>query len=168
MAAAKKIGYAEALQRYDAAGLSDYRLKTAFDILTVHGHDIAQLKGYKDLTAEQRNLFNAFIVNYYNGVGMGMRCGFVPKSVHYVEKITYCVSRPADDWHEQPYKEVVAVFFNILLPNGKKKKFKEHIIYPEIPPEYWFEQTKEEFLRYDYKDGKRMDWLHVIEPRKWY
>ena len=45
MAAAKKIGYAEALQRYDAAGLSDYRLKTAFDILTVHGHDIAQLKG---------------------------------------------------------------------------------------------------------------------------
>lgn len=23
-------------------------------------------------------------------------------------------------------------------------------------------------LRLDYKDGKRMEWLHVIEPGKWY
>ena len=40
--------------------------------------------------------------------------------------------------------------------------------YPEIPAEYWIDSSTEKFLRFDYKDGKRMDWLHVVEPEKWY
>ena len=168
MAAVQKISTAEAEKRFNAFGLTDYRLRNVTDLKVVFGHDVKLLKGYSDLTAEQQKLFDAFICNYYNCVGMGLKCGFVPKSIHYVEKITYCVSRPADEWHESPYKEVCAAVFNILLPNGKKRKFKSFNFYPEIPPEYWIDSSTERFLRYDYKDGKKMIWLHVIEPDRWY
>lgn len=168
MAAVQRISTAEAQKRFEAFGLPDYRLRNTTDLKVVFGHDVKLLKGYSDLTDEQQQLFDAFICTYYNSVGMGLKCGFIPKSIHFVEKITYCVSRPADEWHEEPYKEVCAVMFNIILPNGKKRKMKSHIIYPEIPPEYWIDSAKEEFLRFDYKDGKRMDWLHVIKPDKWY
>lgn len=168
MAAVQRISTAEAQKRFEAFGLPDYRLRNTNDLKVVFGHDVKLLKGYSDLTDEQRQLFDAFICTYYNSVGMGLKCGFVPKSIYYVEKITYCVSRPADEWHEKPYKEICAVMFNIILPNGKKRKLKSHIFYPEIPPEYWIDPTTEEFLRFDYKDGKRMDWLHVIKPDRWY
>lgn len=168
MAAVQKISTNEAQKRFEAFGLSDYRLRSVADLKVVFGYDVRLLKGYSDLTDEQRQLFEAFICTYFNSVGMNLKCGFVPKSIHFVEKITYCVSRSADEWHEEPYKEVCAGIFNIILPNGKKKKLKSHIFYPEIPPEEWIYSAREEFLRFDYKDGKRMDWLHVIEPDRWY
>ncbi len=105
MAAVQKISVTEAEKRFNAFGLPDYRLRNVTDLKVVFGHDVKLLKGYSDLTAEQQQLFDAFICNYYNCVGMGLKCGFVPKSIHYVEKITYCVSRPADEWNETPYKE---------------------------------------------------------------
>ena len=126
MAAVQKISVTEAEKRFNAFGLPDYRLRNVTDLKVVFGHDVKLLKGYSDLTAEQQQLFDAFICNYYNCVGMGLKCGFVPKSIHYVEKITYCVSRPADEWNETPYKEVCAAVFNILLPDGKKRRFKFH------------------------------------------
>lgn len=168
MAAVQKISTAEAEKRFNAFGMSDYRLRNITDLKVVFGHDVRLLKGYSDLTDEQRQLFDAFICNYYNGVGMELKCGFVPKSIHYVEKMNYCVSRPADEWNETPYKEVCAEVYNILLPNGKKRRFKTHNFYPEILPEYWIASGTEEFLRFDYKYGKRMVWLHVIRPDRWY
>lgn len=168
MAAVQRISTAEAQKRFEAFGLPDCRLRNVTDLKVVFGHDVSLLKGYQDLTDEQKRLFGAFICTYYNSVGMGLKCGFIPKSIHYVEKITYCVSRPADEWNESPYKEVCAVQFNIILPGGKIRKMKLHISYPDIPAEYWIETARERFLRFDYKDGRRMDWLHVVGPDKWY
>jgi hypothetical protein len=85
-----------------------------------------------------------------------------------VEKITYYILRPADEWNNTSYKEIVAEKFNILMPDGKKNIFINNTFYPEIPPEQWIESSREMFLRYDYKIGNRKIWLHIMGPNEWY
>lgn len=70
MAAVQKISVTEAEKRFNAFGLPDYRLRNVTDLKVIFGHDVKLLKGYSDLTAEQQQLFDAFICNYYNCVGM--------------------------------------------------------------------------------------------------
>ena len=41
-------------KRFNAFGLPDYRLRNVTDLKVVFGHDVKLLKGYSDLTAEQR------------------------------------------------------------------------------------------------------------------
>lgn len=168
MAAVQRISIAEAQKRFEAFGLADCRLRNIIDLTVVFGHDVRLLKGYPDLAGGQKRLFEAFICAYYNSAGMALKCGLIPKSIHYVEKITYCVPCPADEWHQEPYKKVCAEKFNIILPGGKRRKFKEHNFYPEIPAERWIESAKEEFLRFDYKDGRQMGWVHVDGPDEWH
>lgn len=66
MAAVQKISVTEAEKRFNAFGLPDYRLRNVTDLKVIFGHDVKLLKGYSDLTAEQQQLFDAFICNYYN------------------------------------------------------------------------------------------------------
>lgn len=153
---------------YIKRGLITYRLSCLDDLRVIHKVDVTELKGYSNLTSTRQEIFNKFLINFYNANGLGKRMGLVPKSIHYVEKTTYTVSRPADDNHDEPYQEVVCDEYKILLPNGKKKMFKKNVYYKEVDPSYWLAFSKEEFIRFDYKTDKRSEWLHVISETQWY
>lgn len=152
---------------YQMAGITNYQLREASDIAYIYGHNIENLKGFDTLSPNQKTMFREFIVNYYNSCGLDMRAGFVPKSVYYIEKITYCIRRPADECYDKPYNEIAVEKYMMILPDGKTKLFHESV-FVETEAEQLIETHKELFVRYDYKTGKRKEWLHVMSSTSWY
>lgn len=67
-------------EKYEKYGLTDYKLKTISDVLTLHGTDITKMKGLNELSAEDRELVIKLFIGYLNGCGCGNRKD-VPTSV---------------------------------------------------------------------------------------
>ena len=67
-------------EKYEKHGLTDYKLKTASDVLTLHGTDITKMRGLNKLSAEDKELVINLFIGYLNGYGCGNRKD-VPASV---------------------------------------------------------------------------------------
>ena len=155
-------------RHYEERGLYNYKLHSIEDVAAIYEINIDDLQGYNNLSGVDQETFKGFIVNFFNANGMDKRMGLEPKSINFVNKTTYSVSRPADENHEAPYQEVVCEEYKIILPNGKMKQFKKHVYYKEIDPKYWMRADNKQFLRFDYKTDKRKEWLHVLSTTEWY
>lgn len=110
--------------KYIKLGLYDYQLKTLDNLLQIYNFDVRKLSGYSLLSDENRELFNNTILRFYNAHGLDSRLSLSPKSVNYVEEITYfkfvCDS-------EDRYFEDVAVFTNIVDRSGNIHEYKKDI-----------------------------------------
>jgi len=65
---------------YEVNGLKDYKLKTTDDLLKTHGIDFKEVDGYTRLDDLNKLLYEKFIVNFLNGLGLDSRMalmGFV-------------------------------------------------------------------------------------------
>ena len=154
---------------YEANGLDDYKLNTSEDLLKCHGISIPCVSGYSDLTEENKVIFNKFILGYLNGIGLDYRMIFSPVSVNYVEDIDYTAPDPdyKDDLENNTVVSVKRVI-NIIKKDGTKEQFHK---YQE--KEYKnLEYTKKfvnHYLRFEFKEGKRKVWLHVLDGgSQWY
>lgn len=149
---------------YKENGLRDYKLACLEDLKKCHGIDALQIKGYEDLTEENKEIFRSFIVNFFNSMGIDKRMIIEPKAINYVEDIDHVAQDPDDD------ECVVSVcnVINVIKANGKKKQLHEYVNkeYKNLAPK---EHYRKEYLRFAFLEGKRRIWLHVTdEGKQWY
>lgn len=67
-------------EKYEKMGLSDYKLRTIDDVKELYGTDILAMKGFNELSKEDRKLVIRLFIGYLNGCGCGNRQD-VPVSV---------------------------------------------------------------------------------------
>ena len=84
---------------YEVNGLKDYKLRTADDMLRTHGINFKAVEGYTRLDDVNKLLYEKFIVNLFNGLGLDSRITMIPKGIFFVEEIDYLVKEdPKDDY----------------------------------------------------------------------
>jgi hypothetical protein len=149
---------------YQANGLTTYRLKTTDDLLKVHGVNYKNVPGYDTLDDTNRQIYEKFIINIYNGFGLDLRATLYPLGIYYVEDIDYIAKEKPDN----DYFTVLGGRINYIDKNGNKRLLHEweDEEYKHLPktldkPEY--------YLRFEYEMDGREEWLHVIkEGKEWY
>lgn len=117
-----RTSYKEVCALYEKFGRSDYRLRSAEDILNIHGFDIRETDGYEDLTQEQKELFESYCVTHMNSLGMNTKITMWPKSVHYVKEYDYY---SAPEWDEDEQRNIrweIGREWIILKANGWTKE----------------------------------------------
>lgn len=157
-------------QLYQKNGLNDYRLTCLADFKNCHGIDAKKVKGYEDLTEENKEIFEKFMINYLNGQGMDRRMITFPKAINYVEDIELIAHDPRGESDEEYKNYDVSVVRKIIVlkANGKKKQLYKYQDeeYKNLKP---FKENRSEYLRFEFKEGESKIWLHVThEGTQWY
>jgi len=148
---------------YEVNGLKDYRLKTADDLLRTHGINFKAVEGYTRLDDVNKLLYEKFIINLFNGLGLDSRMTMIPKGIYYVEDFDYLVKENPED----VYFNVAGGLVMAIDKNGLKtvhRSWKDDD-YAHL------EMTKgkpKTYLRFEYEHNDREEWLHVIGPKTWY
>lgn len=148
---------------YKINDLKDYKLKTTEDLLRVHGIDFKAIEGYNRLDDLNRSIYEKFIINFLNGLGLESRADLVPKGIYFVEDIEYLVQEEGED-----FPTIAGHIVYAIDRNGLKSVFRRwiHKDYEEL------EITEGEpmkYLRFEYEHQERKEWLHVIKDGKeWY
>lgn len=148
---------------YKVNGLTDYKLKSTEDLLKVHGIDIKSVKGYDGLNDEHRELYEKFIINFFNQCGLDSRATLRPRAIHYVEEIELLAKEDPKDDHYILAGGVV----NIIDKSGQKRLLHEW----EDEDYEHLEKTINKvpnYLRFEYADGRRKEWQHVMGEDSWY
>lgn len=155
-------------QYYKNRGLNNYQLRNVEDILFVHGINILETEGYKNLTEENKELFKSFIVNFFNSWGLEARSTIFPISIHYVYDITRTGKENNND-------DVCVTLSNKVLI---LKSSEDGFVYSEVLlKNYVNEEYKhllclgtyeKKYLRFSYAIYNREEWQHVISPTEWY
>jgi len=111
---------------YQRQGCRDYHLRDAQDLLTVHRVDFTTVKGYTELTDENKVLYCAFIVNYWNAYGLDTRMTMISKGIYFVEdqEFDYHYTNPYDG------REMAATAkreIKVILASGKKRTLHKYV-----------------------------------------
>lgn len=155
---------------YRINGVTDYRLKGIEDLLRCHGIDFKQVDGYARLDDINKAVYEKFIVNIFNALGLESRSELVPKGIYYVEETDYLFKEnPEDD-----YYTVIGGIVKIIDRNGMMSVLRtwNDEDYKDVEPSM---SESRNYLRFEYEHGKhedggpRKEWLHVIKDGKeWY
>jgi len=147
---------------YEVNGLKDYKLKTTDDLLKTHGLDFKEVDGYTRLDDLNKLLYEKFIVNFLNGLGLDSRIALIPKGIYFVEDFDYAVENPGDDYLTVAGGLVMAIDKNGLKTVHRSWKDDDYTHLEMIQG-----KTKT-YLRFEYEHNEREEWLHVIDPKTWY
>jgi len=149
---------------YRANGLDDYKLRTTEDLLKVHGIDFKAVDGYNRLDDLNRAVYEKFIVNIFNAIGLESRATLVPKGIYFVEEIEYLIKeKPEDD-----YYIIAGGLINVIDRNGLKSVL--HTWQDKDYKDYEINESEvHKYLRFEYQQQERSEWLHVEkEGTEWY
>lgn len=155
--------YIQLQYRYLKRGLEDFNLKSIEDFEDVFSLEVKFIKGFNELSEDNKQVFKSFLINYLNRIGLNTKATFVPLSINYVEEIVLGGKVQEDEYYTEYSRQ-----FYILRPNGKYEKMKrkgfldKDVVYPFV------KEYKERFLRFDFMENKKKYWLHVISPTEWY
>ncbi|EMS72386.1 hypothetical protein [Ruminiclostridium cellobioparum] len=148
---------------YLANGLDEFKIRSHSDINSVHGVKVSEISGYSTLLFEHKMLFDEFIIHFYNAQGLESRSEFLPLSINYVLSEEFLGKHEdTDDYFVPLGGKITAIHINgdtKVLSTWKDKKFKT------IPCSY---TEKQNYLRFEYKNGKSKEWQYVISATKWY
>lgn len=151
---------------YLVNGLGDFRLRNLGDLVKCHGINARTVDGYSELSDEDKESYEKFIVNVMNGMGMMSRVSFVPKRVYRAYDVDFLVK--SEDY-EDSYSVIGGEVWNIssLEPTLAHKWNDEDF---EISPEEVIkEKSKKDYLRIEYSHDNRNEWLHIIKDgEEWY
>ena len=148
---------------YEVNGLKDYKLRTAEDMLRTHGINFKAVEGYTRLDDVSKLLYEKFIVNLFNGLGLDSRMTMIPKGIFFVEDVDYLVKEdPRDEYFNVAGGLVMAIDKNGLKTVHRSWKDDDyaHLEMTEGKPKT--------YLRFEYEHNDREEWLHVIDPKTWY
>ena len=148
---------------YEVNGLRDYKLKTTDDLLKTHGIDFKAVEGYTRLDDVNKLLYEKFIINLFNGLGLDSRMTIIPKGIYYVEDFDYLVKEnPEDDYFNVAGGLVMAIDKNGLKTVHRSWKDDDYAHLEMI------EGKTKTYLRFEYVHNEREEWLHVTDPKTWY
>ena len=147
---------------YETLGIKSSRLKS-LEELEAYGIKVKEIKGYNNLTEENKKIFNNFILNYFNQLGMRTKLNFEAIQINYVEETDYVAEDPDDSECELFARRIIKA----LYKDGKKKvihKYGSQFKGLEI-----IRQCKNEYFRFEFKEHGHKIWLHIIdEGNQWY
>lgn len=150
-------------KHYEVNGLKDYKLRTTDDLLRTHGINFKAVDGYTKLDDMNKLLYERFLVNFFNGLGLNSRATMVPKAIYYVEDVFYLVKENSED----DYPTVAGRLVLIINENGLKTF---HRLW-QIDDYKHLEVIKGKakyFLRFEYEQNNCAEWLHVTNEKTWY
>ena len=102
---------------YEALGIKSSRLKSLEELEERYGIKVKEIKGYNNLTEENKKIFNNFILNYFNQLGMRTKKAFKPVQINYVEETDF-ISDDPDDAECELFSKIV---IKAIYQDGKKK-----------------------------------------------
>ena len=148
---------------YQVNGLKDYKLMTTDDLLKTHGINFKAVEGYGRLDDLNKLLYEKFIVNFFNGLGLDSRMTMIPKEIYFVEDFDLVVKTNPDD----EYFTVAGGLVIAIDKNGLKTvhRFWKNDDYMHLK---MIEGKTKTYLRFEYKHNECEKWLHVTNPKTWY
>lgn len=154
---------------YEVNGLKDYKLKIADDLLRTHGINFKAVEGYTRLDDLNKILYEKFIVNLFNGLGLDSRMTMIPKGIYFVEDFDYLVKEnPDDEYWQVAGGLVLAIDKNGLKTVHRSWQDEDYKTLVEEFPESMIEGKAKTYLRFEYEHNEREEWLHVIDSKTWY
>lgn len=158
------------VKRYqEINGEQNFYLRNLDDLLYVHEVDFKLIEGIETLTDVNRETFRIFLMNFYNAWGLTAKSTLVPLRIQLVLERWHCV-----DIIRKGEEDTVRVCIkeeHIVLDKRGKKLAKIREVIKEEYLSLMDQATKYDdiYLRFDYKQGDREEWVHVIEGgREWY
>jgi len=148
-------------QIYKANGLNDYLIKTEENLLKVHGIALEEVKGYKNLTEENKQLYKDWVIIYMNRQGLDRRIGIRPTATYFCEEVHF---DHVEEHDGERWAESVKTEYWEICANGKKRKFKTTKGEDkEINSQY----ISKPYLRVELKEHKDKEWYHVWGLDNW-
>lgn len=148
---------------YEINGLRDYKLKSAEDLIKTHGIDPREVDGYSLLDDLSRQLYEKFIINFFNGLGLDSRATLIPQGIYYVEEIEYLAKEdPKDDYYIVTGGLVLAIARNGVktVHSSWRDENYQNLDSSESKPK--------RYLRFEYEHQGRKEWQHVVNEDTWY
>ncbi|PYG84270.1 hypothetical protein LY28_03722 [Ruminiclostridium sufflavum DSM 19573] len=148
---------------YISNGLNEFKLTNHNDLIKVYGIDVVQIHGYSNLSAEHKNIFDFFIINFFNACGLETRARLMPVSINFVLDEEYLGKENESDACYIPLGGKLTA----LHDGGKTKVIRcwKDKVYCHLP---CICTERQRYLRFEYKNGKSKTWQHVISAAKWY
>lgn len=148
---------------YEINGLKDYKLRNTDDLLKTHGIDYREVAGFKRLDDVNRQLYEKFIINFFNGLGLDSRMTLIPKGIYYVQDYDLLVKEnPEDDYYNVAGGVVMAIDRNGLKTVHRIWHDED---YSHLKPKKGKSKT---YLRFEYEHYGRREWQHVVGEKTWY
>lgn len=164
-----RTSYKEVTALYQRYGIHDYILRTIEDVKNIHNFDVTETTGYEDLTEENKQIFEAYVLRHMNSVGMNTKITMWPKSVHFIQEYTYCTAPEWNDYEKKNIRRVIGHEYIILKANGQTKKFKKFMDADRTEADIDKSATTEkEFLRVDWRMNGENIWFHVSKELEYY
>lgn len=69
------------IEKYNEVGIRSFVLRSADDIESIYGFDPRGIEGYDELDDEDKEIYGAFIVRFYNSWGLDARSNIMPLNV---------------------------------------------------------------------------------------
>ena len=149
---------------YKSIGIKDYQLRNIEDLLNIHSIDFKNVKGYNKIDDLNRAIYEKYIINFFNGLGLDSRATLIPKAIYWVEDTTYLVK----DNTEDDYFTVAGVVVKVIDRNGLKTVLRKWTDKENENCEVVEGETTN-YLRFEYEHDGREEWLHVTkEGTEWY
>lgn len=146
---------------YKVNGLGDYQLEDTNDLLKVHGINFKKIKGFTRLNYGDKELFEGFIINFMNGLGLDSRIAWIPTAINFVH----------DDEHlaKDTNGNYVCIKRTIeLIDSNEMKSLLHSYSYKEGEGYNITKIERSEYLRVEYKHYNRNEWLHIEDVDQWY
>ncbi len=144
-------------------------LRTIEDVKNIHNFDVTETTGYEDLTEENKRIFEAYVLQHMNSVGMNTKITMWPKSVHFVREYSYCTAPEWDEYEKKNVRWEIGREYIILKANGRTKKFKKFLDDDRTEADIDKSATTEkEFLRVDWRMNGENIWFHVSKELEYY
>lgn len=144
-------------------------LRTIEDVKNIHNFDVTETTGYEDLTEENKRIFEAYVLQHMNSVGMNTKITMWPKSVHFVREYSYCTAPEWDEYEKKNVRWEIGREYIILKANGRTKKFKKFLDDDKTEADIDKSATTEkEFLRVDWRMNGENIWFHVSKELEYY
>jgi len=139
-------------------------LNNAGELLEMYGVDFKSVKGFEELSDTNKEIFEAFIVNFFNGLGLESRTHLIPLGIYWVEHNEHLTKEdPQDDYYIVCGSTIYAID-----REGNKVLHRKWVDEDYKDSEVLKTETSE-YLRVEYEHYGRKEWLHVIKDGKeWY
>lgn len=148
---------------YEALGIKSSRLKSLEELEERYGIKVKEIKGYNNLTEENKKIFNNFILNYFNQLGIRTKQAFKPVQINYVEETDF-ISDDPDDAECELFSKIV---IKAIYQDGKKKVI--HQFANQYKGLKIKRKSNSEYLRFEFKEHGSKVWLHIIDQgNQWY
>lgn len=158
----------EVIKKFQENNKADYQLENEQDLMIIFGIDTEKIEGYDSLSDDNKWIFNKFIINFINRLGIDSKIALTPESIYFVEHHEVF----AKEFMDEEYITLKELMITALDQEDNPSKILIHKIDKEYKDAETSHTSTKQYLRFTYQwkypDQPRKEWLHVLDPHTWY